>query len=247
MRHKITAHARGYAAAYLAIFATLGGTSYAAAGFTPGGVRTATLENAALTRLKPARPARSTDPGDGNDGGGNDGGGNDGGGNRGDGNDGGGNRGGGDGGGGTTTPPTDPAGAAGAAVTSNISARARGKSTLAKHGGSTDIPLSGNTWTQAADEVELLAGTVVISNPGTCTGGFGNALTLSVDGNPTTFAAAPPAFKAGTATIPFVIGTLSEPGRDTDHKLTAAFGNACTKNGEDYTVKDVKIDVLKFH
>jgi hypothetical protein len=237
MRHKITAHARGYAAAYLAIFATLSGTSYAAAGFTPGSVRTATLENAALTRLKPARPAHSADPGDGNNGDGNNGGGNNGGG----------NNGGGNGRGGTTTPPTDPAGAAGAAVTSNISARARGKSTLAKHGGSTDIPLSGNTWTQAADEVELIAGTVVISNPGSCTGGFGNALTLSVDGNPTTFAAAPPAFKAGTATIPFVIGTLSEPGRDTDHKLTAAFGNACTKNGEDYTVKDVKIDVLKFH
>ena len=140
--------------------------------------------------------------------------------------------------------PTDPAGADGSG---SIGARARlTKSVTATHGGSTDIPLTDNTWTQAADDLELLAGTVVMSLPASCTGAFGNALTLSVDGNATTFAAAPPAFKASTLTVPFLIGTLSEPSRDTEHKLTAKFANSCTKNGEDYTVKDVKVDVLKF-
>jgi hypothetical protein len=28
--------------------------------------------------------------------------------------------------------------------------------------------------------------------------------------------------------------------------LTAAFANSCTKSGEDYTVSDVKLDVVKF-
>jgi hypothetical protein len=71
-------------------------------------------------------------------------------------------------------------------------------------------------------------------------------LTLSVDGNATTFAAAPAPPASGTVTMPFIIGTLSEPSKDTPHKLTAKFGNSCTKNGENYTVKDVKIDVLMF-
>jgi hypothetical protein len=206
-RHKIT----GYVVAYVAIFATLGGTSYAAAGRTDP-----------AADYRNGRPGRTAGPNVPNVPGGPD------------------RNGGSDG----AVDPTDPGGAVG---TGNVGARARSTSSaVAKHGGATDIPLTGATWTQAADEVQLLAGTAVISNPGKCTGGFGNALTLSVDGDATTFAAVPPAFKAGTATVPFVIGTLSEPGRDTEHKLTAQFANSCSKNGEDYTVEDVKVDVLKF-
>ena len=37
-----------------------------------------------------------------------------------------------------------------------------------------------------------------------------------------------------------------EQGKDTDHKLTAKFNNACTKAGEDFKIEDVEIDVLKF-
>jgi hypothetical protein len=117
---------------------------------------------------------------------------------------------------------------------------------VAKHGGPTDIPLTGNTWTQAAQELELVAGTVKITIPSSCTGGFGNALLLSVDGNATTFASIPGPPTSGTVTLPFLIGTLSEPGKDADHKLTAKFTDTCTKAGEDYKIEDVKIDVLKF-
>jgi len=98
-----------------------------------------------------------------------------------------------------------------------------------------------------AQELELVAGTVKFTIPKSCTGGFGNALVLSVDGAATTFASVPGPPTSGTVTVPFLIGTLSEPGQNTDHKLTAKFTDTCSKAGEDYKIDDVKIDVLKFH
>ena len=142
--------------------------------------------------------------------------------------------------------PTSPVGGVGAG---NIGARARSTSSVtAKHGGSSDVPLNGGSWTQSAGELELLAGTVVVTTPANCTGGFGNALTLSVDGQVTTFAPVvnAPGSGATTLTIPFAVGTLGEPDRDTPHTLTAKFGNSCTKDGEDFTIKAVQVDVLKF-
>jgi hypothetical protein len=209
MRHRITTHVRGNVVGYIALCATLAGTSYAAVGLRPGTVRTAALENAGVIRFQLAgQSVDGTNPGAG------------------------------------TVVPPDPAGAVGSG---SIGASARlTSSVVATKGGSTDIPLTGNSWTQAANELELLAGTVAISIPTSCTGSFGNALTLSVDGNTTTFAAVPAPPTSGTVTMPFVIGTLSEPGRDTQHKLTAKFGNSCAKDGENYTVKDLKVDVLKF-
>jgi hypothetical protein len=209
MPDRITAHVRGNAVGYIALCATLAGTSYAAVGLRPDSVRTMAMDSAAVSRFQLAlQSVDGTNPADG------------------------------------TAAPTDPAGASG---TGSIGARARlTSSVVATKGGSTDIPLTGNTWTQAAGELELLAGTVAITIPSSCTGSFGNALTLSVDGNATTFAAAPAPPASGTVTMPFVIGTLSESRRDTQHKLTAKFGNSCAKNGENYTVKAVQVDVLKF-
>src|SRR5438105_7463956 len=118
--------------------------------------------------------------------------------------------------------PAPPAGAAGPG---NIGARARfTKPVVAKHGGWTDISLTGNTWTQDAQDLELVAGTMVVKTPATCTGALGNALVLSVDGTATTFAAAPTSPASSKLTVPFVVGTLTEPGRSTQHKLSARFG-----------------------
>jgi hypothetical protein len=209
MRHRITAHVRGNAVAYIALGATLAGTSYVAVGLKPGSAPATAQDNGAVTRLLLAgQRFGGTNAGNG------------------------------------TLSPTDPAGGGG---TGSIGASARHTSpVVATKGGSTDIPLTGNTWTQPANELELIAGTVTFGIPTSCTGGFGNALTLSVDGKATTFAAAPAPPASGTVTMPFIIGTLSEPSKDTQHSLTAKFGNSCTKNGENYTVKDVKIDVLRF-
>jgi hypothetical protein len=148
----------------------------------------------------------------------------------------------------TTTPTTTTATTQAPGGSGTIAARARSASpVVARHGTSTDIPLTGDPWTQSSGELELVAGTVDFGIPGSCTGAFGNALTLSVDGKVTTFASAPTAPASRTLTLPFLIGTLSEPGQDAQHKLSAKFGNSCTKDGEDYTIKDVKVDVLKFH
>jgi hypothetical protein len=38
-----------------------------------------------------------------------------------------------------------------------------------------------------------------------------------------------------------------EPGSSTQHHLTAALANSCTKDGEDFTVGQVALDVLKFN
>jgi hypothetical protein len=209
MRHRITAHVRGNAVAYIALGATLAGTSYVAVGLRPGSVPTTARDNGAITRfLLAGQSFGGANAGDG------------------------------------TSAPTDPAVPGG---TGSIGATARLTSpVVATKGGSTDIQLTGNTWTQPTNELELLAGTVTFGVPTSCTGGFGNVLTLSVDGNATTFAAAPTPPASGTVTMPFIIGTLSEPSKDAQHKLTAKFGNSCTKNGENYTIKDVKVDVLLF-
>jgi len=144
--------------------------------------------------------------------------------------------------------PLDPSDPTAAAASGTIAARGRLTSpAVAQHGGSTDLPLTGVNWTQAASDLDLIAGSVVITTPRSCTGSFGNAVTLSVDGNATTFAAVPVSPSSTTLTMPFVIGTLSEPGRDVAHTLTAKLGNSCTRDGENYAVKAVSVDVLRFH
>jgi hypothetical protein len=115
----------------------------------------------------------------------------------------------------------------------------------ASKGSNTPVPLSGNTWTQAADELDLVTGTMNAQIPSSCTGSFGNSLVISVDGTPTTFAAAPTAPASGTVTIPFNVGTLIEPGQSASHTVTAAFANSCTKDGENFTINNVKLDVVK--
>ena len=142
-------------------------------------------------------------------------------------------------------------GRAQAAGTTEILARARQTSSVkAQHGATTEVPLNGTTWTQGANELELVAGTVVIHKPAACTGSFMNALTLYVDGKPVTFASIPVLAAAPTAasdeTTQFLVGTITEPGQDTDHTMTAKLVNACSRDGEDYGVQDVRVDVLGF-
>jgi hypothetical protein len=116
----------------------------------------------------------------------------------------------------------------------------------APHGASTNTPLTSASWTQSSGELDLLAGSVTMQVPSSCTGSFGNSLVISVDGKAQTFGVAPTAPASSTVTVPVLVGTLTEPGNDTQHTVTAAFANSCTKSGEDYTVNDVKLDVIKF-
>jgi hypothetical protein len=115
------------------------------------------------------------------------------------------------------------------------------------HGASTSVPLNGGSWTQAAGELNLVVGAVKLTTPPACTGSIGNAFVVSVDGAATTFAVAPTAPASSTLTIPIVVAGLMEPSGSASHTMTASLANSCTKAGEDFTVTDVKLDVVKFN
>jgi hypothetical protein len=245
MPHRIIGHLRGNAVGYVALFAALGGTSYAAVNLDPGSVNSAAIAPGAVTHSKlAARSVAETNlvrhsltaavfkagtlkkmaGANGSAGG---------------------------------AGPTGPAGAngkagptgpAGADGNASVVMRSQGGGTVtAPHGAATDIPLSGATWTQGANDLNLIAGSVTIKTPASCTGSFGNSVLLSVDGTTTTFGVAPNVPVSSTVTVPIAVGTVTEPGASTPHQITAKLANSCTKSGEDYTVTGAKLDVLSFH
>jgi hypothetical protein len=254
MIHRFSAHLRGNAVGYLALFVALGGSSYAAVRLTPGSVKTPAIAKRAVTHTKLARDSvtggnvakgslTASDfkagtflkglKGDAGDSGGE---GSDGleglSGLKGD---------------------TGDAGAPGAQGPAGkdgngaISAKIRlGNTITAPHGSSTTVPLSGASWTQSAGQLNLVAGSVTLAVPASCTGSFGNSLVISVDGQANTFALAPTIPAGTTVTMPVVVGTMSEPDGDTQHTMTASFANSCTKGGEDYAVNGAKLDVIAF-
>jgi hypothetical protein len=240
MPHRIFAHLRANAVAYAALFIALGGSSYAAVRLTPGSVTTRALAANAVTRAKLApnsvtaasvagKSLTNSDfaPGavlrglKGDVG---------------------------EHGVASLKGPAGPAGPAGRDGSASIGAKVRQSSAVAAtKGASTSVPVSGGTWTQSSGELDFLAGSATIKIPASCTGSFGNALILTVDGAPQTFANAPTAPASATLTVPFVVGTLAEASQDTPHTLTASFGNSCTKDGEDYSVSGLNVDVVKIH
>jgi hypothetical protein len=120
-------------------------------------------------------------------------------------------------------------------------------SLTAPHGASTSVPLNSNSWTQASGELDLVVGSVTLQTPSACTGSIGNALVISVDGTATTFGLAPTAPASTTMTVPIVVAGLMEPTASASHTVTASLANSCTKSGEDFTVNNVKLDVVRFN
>jgi hypothetical protein len=266
MPNRLISHLRGNAVAYVALFTALGGTSYAAVQLAPGSVKTKDLANGAVTRAKLAAHSvgesnmvkRSltaadfkpgallgalkgtngaagalglTGPAGAN------------------------------GAAGTTqagatgvTGATGATGAAGATGpggqdgNASIVLRSRGTgSVTAPHGSSTNVPLTGTTWTQGASDLNLVTGSMTIETPASCTGSFGNAVVISVNGVPNTFVVAPTAPANSSVTVPVVVSDVTEPGTATQQTITAKLANTCTKSGEDYVITDAKIDVVAFH
>lgn len=141
------------------------------------------------------------------------------------------------------TGATGPQGLPGGAA---VGVRARfTRSVSAPKGANTSVPLTGNTWTHDANELDLITGSMTVNIPASCTGSFGNALVVSVDGTAARFALASTTPASGTVTMPFNVGILSEPTQATPHTVTASFGNSCTKDGENFTVSNVKLDVIQ--
>jgi hypothetical protein len=239
MRAGIFAHLRGNIIAYVALFVALGGTSYAAVRLKPGSVTSAALATRAVTHAKLATNSVTSSNV---------------------------KRGtltssdfksgtlvkgaivgpkGGQGATGATGAAGGP-GPQGLPGGASVGARARfSGSVSAPNGANTNVPLTGNTWTQVANELDLIAGSMTVQIPASCTGSFGNALVVNVDGTANTFATAPNAPASGTVTMPFVVGTLSEASQSTPHTVTASFGNSCTKSGESFTVTGVNLDVIR--
>jgi hypothetical protein len=243
MRAAILGHLRTNVIGYVALFAALGGTSYAAVRLKPNSVTSAALAKHAVTHVKLANnsvtsanvAAHSLIGSDfkagvlasavkgavGASGGGANAAG--------------------------SAGPTGAPGPQGLPGGASVGARARmsGGSVAAPNGANTAVPLTGGTWTQLSSELDLITGSITVQIPATCTGSFGNALVVSVDGTPATFAAAPTAPASGTATLPFNVGTLTDPGQSASHTITASFGNSCTKAGETYTVTGVRLDIVR--
>jgi hypothetical protein len=145
---------------------------------------------------------------------------------------------------------TGPAGLAGPAGSTSTAVQLRAFSTgtvTAPHGASTSVPLSGASWTQAAGDLDLVVGSVTLQIPSACTGSFGNALVINVDGKATTFGLAPTTPASSSITMPISVAGIMEPTASTSHTITAALANSCTKSGEDFTVNNVKLDVVKFN
>jgi Collagen triple helix repeat (20 copies) len=261
MLNRVLGHVRGNAVGYVALFAALGGTSYAAVSLAPGSVTTTSLRNGAVTNAKlarnsvsesnlrkhsltaadfkvgaltnaiktvtgPAGPAGTSGKNGANGTGGVKGL---------------------DGTAGASGP-TGATGAAGADGSASVVMKARGAGNVAApHGASTDVPLTGASWTQAGSDLNLVTGSMSLGIPSSCTGSFGNALVVSVDGVPNTIALAPTLPASNTVTVPFVVSEMMEPGASAQHTVTAKLSNSCTKSGEDYAVSNVKIDVVNFH
>jgi hypothetical protein len=251
MPMRILSHFRANLVGYLALFVALGGSSYAAVRLAPGSVRSTALAKGAVTHSKlgansvtssnvanhsltsadlapglfssasgaagPAGPKGAV---------------------------------GAKGERGLTGPagqagPSGPAGPAGGAF---IGARYTSSGTVtAPHGASTNVPLTGADWTQAAGEVDLVAGSVTVTTPSSCTGSFGNSLIVSIDGTPATFGVPPQTPPSTSVTVPLVVGTVTQNASSTQHHVTASLANSCTKSGEDFKVDQVKLDVLKFN
>ena len=238
MLGRVMGHIRGSAVAYVALFVALGGTSYAAVRLTPGSVTTKALAKGAVTNSKLAHNSVGTNnlrqhslvaadfkPGalaiKGS---------------------------GGSNGSAGATGPAGPAGPAGKDGSASVVMTAHGTGNVtAPHGASTSVPLTGNTWTQGANDLNLVTGSMDVGVPASCTGSFGNALVVSVDGVPNTFGVAPSSPASSTVPVPFQVSELMEPGASKQHTLTAAVTNSCTKSGEDFTISNVKIDVVNFH
>jgi hypothetical protein len=251
MLERFLVHLRANVVAYAALFVALGGTSYAAVRLAPNSVTSRAIAKGAVTGSKLAkgsvtaasvrnRSLTSADfkpgaliqglKGDSGSGGAQGGSGLSGiAGLRGD------------------AGPAGSQGPAGHDGSASIGLKARsGGSVTAPKGAATNIPLTSGTWTQSAGELDLITGNVTLGIPASCTGSFGNSVVLSVDGKAHTFAVAPSAPASSTVTVPFLVGTLSEPDNEGQHTVTAALANSCTKAGEDYTVSGLKLDVVKF-
>ncbi len=142
-----------------------------------------------------------------------------------------------------------------------------GHGTLSPEPGETADPLSGATWTQHAEEVEQLVGTVKMTStteaqcyrgPENAFGGGTGGAMIYLDGNWAGFALGPIAEASPqTVTEPITwviprqaLELLYEPGKSTKHTLTATAWDSCGREGgkatAHFTIDAISVDVMGF-
>lgn len=112
-------------------------------------------------------------------------------------------------------------------------------------------PLSGNTWTQSADETDQFIGELVYTD--NCEGDFGQGavLTFRVDGRRLGAATLPDKRNGRTYRESFEVedypsgaATLFEPGKSKRRKLTVGISDSCLSGS--VTVRSLRVNVLGF-
>jgi hypothetical protein len=142
----------------------------------------------------------------------------------------------------------------------SVVARIRGDTpTSTGDGGSANpvvMPVTGNTWTQGADEIDVFFGEVTVTGPATCTGGggpFGSLMVTLAIGGTIRFGSLL-GVGATTETVDFLAGPggpfgdnrpwLFEPGAATPRTASIEIHDYCMNAGEDFTVNSVKVNAV---
>jgi hypothetical protein len=106
------------------------------------------------------------------------------------------------------------------------------------------IPVTGNEWTQAGNEIDVLFGEVTYTEPAACTNGFVDVQFILdgelVDEDSYSNSVPGPVTEPFARSRPFAF----EPGADTARKLEFAAWDGCDNAGEQYTVEDIKVNVV---
>jgi hypothetical protein len=108
-----------------------------------------------------------------------------------------------------------------------------------------NVPLSGNTWTQAANETDVVFGQLSYTQPSSCTGSPFMDVILLVDGveaDGRGYNTTP-----GTSKVDFFAVQRAyafEPGAATPHTATVQVYDECTGPGESFVLHDVEVDVI---
>jgi hypothetical protein len=232
------ARARAYAGsnhlALLALFVALGGTSYAALGLPANSVGTRQIKRGAVTLskisvaakadLRGANGPRGTKGANGPEG--------------------------------TKGPKGDqgPKGDPGPPG-SDVVVRARGSTNVtAVYPGPTSYPITGGSWTQAANEVDQVVGHVTLTTAqgvSSCMPTSGAQIFIYVDstllGKFFAEDASWTAQSVHTVQVPSSINYVYEPGADTPHTLTVQVSGDCpsTATPQDAVVDSVSLDVIR--
>lgn len=111
-----------------------------------------------------------------------------------------------------------------------------------------DLPVTGNTWTQLANETDSFAGTVAVTWPTDCYSGgnfSGVYVNLLVDGEAVAGTGAETSEHPGvTQTLDLYPGhEVFEPGKDTPRTLTVKIHDACD-TGQHFTIGDLRMNVI---